>query len=91
MLKMAAADEELEIERPENAQAGDGLSSDDASEEEAKDEVEPCRKRCGRDHALVLGECRLAVLVTPIYPACVAHGYCSLSLLRCSTGKSMQS
>ena len=62
LIQMAEADEELEVAGPENSQEGDGLSSDDASEEASKDEVEPCRKRCGRDHAVVLEECRLASL-----------------------------
>ena len=98
---MAEAEGELEDAGPENALEGDRLSSGDASEDEVKDEVEPCRKRCGRDHALVLEECRLAVALllrtrggargAVSRSACVTHGYWSLSLSLpcCSAGESM--
>lgn len=58
---MAVADEGLELAGSETVQEGDRLSLGDTPEEEAStDEVDPCRKRCGRDHGVVLEECRLA-------------------------------
>ena len=58
---MAVADEGLELAGSETVQEGDRLSLGDTTEEEAStDEVDPCRKRCGRDHGVVLEECRLA-------------------------------
>ena len=57
---MAAADEGQPDVEPENEQEGGGLSLGDVPEESSTDEVDPCRKRCGRDHAVVLEECRLA-------------------------------
>lgn len=57
---MAAADEGQQDAEPENDREGGGLSLDDVPEESCTDEFDPCRKRCGRDHAVVLEECRLA-------------------------------
>ena len=58
---MAATDDEGQQDaEPENEQEGGGLSLEDVPEESSTDEVDPCHKRCGRDHAVVLEECRFA-------------------------------
>ena len=93
---MAATDEGQQDADPENEQEGDRLSVGDVPEESSTDEVDPCRKRCGRDHAIVLEECRFA------FPTlkgarglqhCLYVSFCSLLLFpfRCLAEKNMWS
>lgn len=91
---MAVADEGLELAGSETVQEGDRLSLGDTPEEEAStDEVDPCRKRCGRDHGVVLEECRLAFITDRVggTASLLACGFLPFSHLRCSAGKSMWS
>ena len=60
IVEMAVAEEGLQFPEPENERERDKLSLDEAPEKPSTDEFESCRKRCGRNHASVLDECRLA-------------------------------